>query len=515
MAAPTRAAKACETARGVHIDGGWKGCCGGDAVRHEYFVHGTTVPTGVKIVFDGGFVPSVSGVCGAPGTYFFHMGPDLEDESLKRMWQRTIAGGYNYGCFVICRLTGVVVNATGKTNLVPGAIGHSKDQFCAHLSCISFCGILFDDSQLQDHLASTMETIRPGVTPRHTNSVKRIKQWLEDPANRDASEVREQELTGMVTLQNALVNSASLKPVRPARAAAWTAEPAVPLPSYMHSVVPPLPLQPTVVTQPTPATWQAPWWVPSREQAQQEEWARQQWYPWQHHQQLPMAESPQPTVTQAPTLKFPTWTKQALNLPQPGSARVPAESEPQPGQQPTRVTAPRGRCDMTCDICKDKPCMLKEGHEGSTPRKLKMFGGCRCAKAMRNENCRQGQGQPPRTAQKEKNRSTRPKGTAGRTGVRDPVPDRPTGTDSVTKKRRKCNPSRQSGSTNDDPVSESDTPDFQGCKLMQIGYKLARVGAQERRNFPKEIQYHSQTQSSRPSQPESVSVTESDKPPRR
>ena len=45
---------------------------------------------------------------------------------------------------------------------------------------------------------------------------------------------------------------------------------------------------------------------------------------------------------------------------------------------------PRGRCGMFCDICRNRPCMLRAEHEGSGPPD---FGGCRCALAQRGGNC--------------------------------------------------------------------------------------------------------------------------------
>ena len=91
---------------------------------------GTTAPkarAALSIVKTGYCVPSEGGVCGGPGIYMFEMPHgDLTTESIQEGWKRTKSGGYNHGCMVICRLTGVVINGTNAMVVVPGAISHEK-----------------------------------------------------------------------------------------------------------------------------------------------------------------------------------------------------------------------------------------------------------------------------------------------------------------------------------------------------------------------------------------------------
>jgi len=44
---------------------------------------------------------------------------------------------------------------------------------------------------------------------------------------------------------------------------------------------------------------------------------------------------------------------------------------------------PRGRCGGPCDLCMVRPCMLQDDGHNAPP-----FGHCRCAMAMRDEDCK-------------------------------------------------------------------------------------------------------------------------------
>jgi len=103
-----------------------------------YFIHGTDVPIGCKIIADGYCLPSTDdtvdeqnggNVCGKDGVYFLYGKKGTTDEDICWMWDKSKHSGYNKGAIIICRLVGTVIIGDSNTKIEPGEISlnHGKD----------------------------------------------------------------------------------------------------------------------------------------------------------------------------------------------------------------------------------------------------------------------------------------------------------------------------------------------------------------------------------------------------
>jgi uncharacterized protein YqfA (UPF0365 family) len=91
----------------------------------QLLLHGTSVSNALSILCDGRINPS-PGIAG-DGIYGFEV--KSEDKAgIEAAWERTVAGGYNWGAVFLMRCGGIVVK-TKSTNTIPvGAVGKNRDQ---------------------------------------------------------------------------------------------------------------------------------------------------------------------------------------------------------------------------------------------------------------------------------------------------------------------------------------------------------------------------------------------------
>lgn len=122
------ACSAAEVASGVRRDDGtWAGSSS-KATAPAFLAHGTSPESGLQIARDGCIQPS-PGICGR-GIYAFAADGAFEPEDVGPVWDRTISGGYNFGCLWILGRRGTLIKKLPWCEDIPqGATAYAKELF--------------------------------------------------------------------------------------------------------------------------------------------------------------------------------------------------------------------------------------------------------------------------------------------------------------------------------------------------------------------------------------------------
>ena len=94
------------------------------------------------MLLDGAFKPG-PGICGV-GVYGFSCDHHLETDELGASWGRTVTGGYNGGCIIVCKPRGVLIKGLRSDEVVPpGATARLRDQFSTNPESLEVMTVAF------------------------------------------------------------------------------------------------------------------------------------------------------------------------------------------------------------------------------------------------------------------------------------------------------------------------------------------------------------------------------------